>query len=169
MNDEPKPAASSRRTWIWIVLGIVLALFVVGTAIAGGLAYFIFRQTSIETTSAKTATDRFEQARARFQDRTPFIEIDPDGDLKIHHELERTTESELKALHILAWDDDDNRLVETSIPFWLVRLKASGPFNIDLAGRRDLEVTAHDLARRGPGIVVDFEEPGGARVLVWTE
>lgn len=171
MREESPSAKRRRNTWVWIVLAVVLSLLVVGFAIAGGFAYYIFRQTSIETTSSSTAADRFEQVRSRFKDRTPYIELDSDGDMKIHSELEGPTEAELKALHILAFDVDDSRLIESSIPFWFVRLKTSGPFKIQLDGRhRDLEVSAENLARRGPGIVVDFEEPGGgSRVLVWAE
>ncbi|MBI1873622.1 MAG: hypothetical protein HYS05_07010 [Acidobacteria bacterium] len=172
MNAEPHATTSSSRTrnWVLIVVGVCLALLVVGMALAGGFAYYIFRQTSIETTSSKGATDRFEQVRARFKDRTPYIELRSSGVLKVHHELEQAREVDLQSVRILAWDADDNRLAETSIPFWFVRLKASSPFSLKL-GRvsRDLEVTAHDLARFGAGIIVDFEEPGGTRVLVWTE
>jgi len=166
----PEESKKQTATWIWVVVGVVVCLAVIGMTIAGGVAYFIFKQTSFETVSAKDAGDRFEKVRSRFTDRTPYIEINKDGDIKIHSELERATESDLKALHILVWDADDDKLVETSIPFWLVKLKTDGPFTIQLDRRhRDLEVKAQNLARRGPGIVVDFEEPGEARVLVWTE
>jgi hypothetical protein len=33
----------------------------------------------------------------------------------------------------------------------------------------DLSLTVADVERYGPGIIVDFQPPGGGHMLVWTE
>jgi hypothetical protein len=63
-------------------------------------------------------------------------------------------------------------MVRMNVPFWLLRLK-SGPiaFSSYAANFDDerLRLSVEDLERRGPGIVVDFDDPREGRVLIWTE
>ena len=63
-------------------------------------------------------------------------------------------------------------MVRVSIPFWIVRMKMRGT-TIDLNGKHmnleDLRLTAEDLERFGPTLIVDHENTTGERVLVWSE
>lgn len=159
-----------RKTWPWVVAGVVIVFVILGVALLGGFAYYIYRQTSFETSTQEKADHEFQRVRSRFKDQTPYLELDLSGDLRIHRELEKPKEADLQSVYIMAWDVRENRLLRMTIPFWFVRLKASGAFNVQIGGwSRDLTVTAQDLARHGPGIVLDFEEPGGTRVLLWAE
>ena len=76
-----------------------------------------------------------------------------------------------QAMHLMAWDDDEGRLVTFAIPFWLLRLK-SGPIELSAYSQgwndRGVSFKIEDLERAGPGIVLDFSERDG-RVLVWAE
>ena len=73
---------------------------------------------------------------------------------------------------MIAFDPDDGRIVRVSIPFWLVRMKMRGA-TIDLNGNHmnleDLRLTAEDLERFGPTLIVDHKNTTGERVLVWSQ
>ena len=74
-------------------------------------------------------------------------------------------------LRILAFDPSDGRMVQVSVPFWLLRMKSHNA-TIDLNGSRmdleDLRLTIQDLERQGPALIVDHQAPDGDRVLVWS-
>jgi hypothetical protein len=75
-------------------------------------------------------------------------------------------------LKALAWRDGDRQLVSADTPFWFVKLKGPAArfalegtgFDLDRLG-----LTAADIERVGPGIVVDHAGADGNRLLVWTE
>jgi hypothetical protein len=72
----------------------------------------------------------------------------------------------------MAFDPDEGKIVRVSIPFWVVRMKMRGA-TIDLNGNHmnleDLRLTAEDLERFGPTLIVDHENATGERVLVWSQ
>jgi hypothetical protein len=79
---------------------------------------------------------------------------------------------------VLAYGVREQRLVEVDIPFWFYKMKApAAGFALNLTGIAnlttfdldDLGVTAADLERFGPGLVVDVDGPDGERLLIWTE
>ncbi|MCA1584816.1 MAG: hypothetical protein LC791_08610 [Acidobacteria bacterium] len=75
-------------------------------------------------------------------------------------------------LHVLAWDPDEERLARISLPFWLLRMKSTP---IELAayasGLDDegVELSAEDIEKYGPGIVLDHTTSSGERVLFWAQ
>lgn len=163
--------------WAWAVIAIV-ALFVIGIiAMAGAGVYFVTKQVQVRQASPASALSLFERTRVRFKDAKPLIELDTDGDiLRSHFEEARAksrgSSASLDALHILAWDADDEKVVQLAIPFWLLRLKR-GPIDVfsDTAGlrRADLRITVDDLEALGPSLIVDHRGRHGDRVLVWTQ
>lgn len=55
--------------------------------------------------------------------------------------------------------------------FWLIRLKTE-PFEVaveaaDVSGR--FEITVDEVERYGPALLLDHQESGGGRLLVWTD
>ena len=76
------------------------------------------------------------------------------------------------AVHVMAFDSKDGRIVNVTIPFWLLRLKMRGT-TIDLNGRsmdlEDLRLTVEDLERFGSILILDHKSPDGERVLVWSQ
>ncbi len=81
----------------------------------------------------------------------------------------------LHTLRVLAYDSDAGKLVNVSIPFWLLRL---APSNKKLSFLSDngidfdtdrVRLTLEDIERRGPGLMLDHKDRRGAQVLVWTE
>jgi len=78
----------------------------------------------------------------------------------------------VEAIHVMAYDPDDSRVVNVSIPFWLMRLQRGGSvinFNGNDMNLEDLKITIEDLERFGPTLIVDHKSPDGERVLVWSQ
>ena len=164
--------------WAWAVAAIV-ALFAIGIiALAGAGVYFVTRQVQVRETTSARAETLFDERRLQFKkDVRPLIELDSDGDIVRSHLAEaikrrRGAKPGLEALNVLAWDANEEKLVQIAIPFWLLRLKR-GPIEVfsDTAGLRDaeLQVTVDDLEALGPSLLIDHRGRRGDRVLVWTQ
>lgn len=149
----------------------LLAGLIAGAAI--GLLIFGFltwRVTTVERASAARALGRFAALRGKA---VPIIEITPDGAVarreRAPHEapLER-----LSRLHVLVYHPSSERLAESRIPFWFFRLKApAAQYALDGTGLdfERLGITAAELERFGPRVVIDHQTAGGTRVLIRTE
>ena len=172
MNDVAPP--QKKRTWLWVVLGVV-SIFVV-IAVAGmTFAVVFFRQNmTVTAMSSNNAAEQFDMVRARYPGQQPLLRM-VDG--RPEFVADRATKSAaettpLKTLHMMAWDDDEEQLVTFSIPFWLLRLK-SGPIRLSAYSQgwddRGVSFRIEDLERAGPGIVLDHSERSEGRVLVWAE
>jgi hypothetical protein len=78
----------------------------------------------------------------------------------------------LSRLHVLVYHASSERLAESRIPFWFFRLKApAAQYALDGTGL-DLErlgITAPELERFGPRVVLEHQATNGNRVLIRTE
>jgi len=163
--------------WAWAVIGIA-ALFIIGMiALAGAGVYFVTRQVQVREASPARAQSLFEQNRDRFKDVKPLIELDTDGEvIRSRFDEARAkahpSSASLDALHVLAWDAEDEKMVQVSVPFWLLRLKR-GPIDVfsDTAGlrRAGLRITVDELEALGPSLLIDHRGRHGDRVLIWTQ
>ena len=127
--------------------------------------------------SPARAQSLFEQSRERFKNVRPLIELDTDGDI-VRSRIEeargkaRGWSGSLDALHVLAWDANNEKVVQVSVPFWLLRMKR-GPIDVfsNTAGlrRADLHITVDELEALGPQLLIDHRGRHGDRVLVWTQ
>jgi hypothetical protein len=163
--------------WAWAVI-IVVALFVVGIiAMAGAGVYFVTRQVQVTSVAPADADQRFAEARERFSGAKPLIELDRGGEvvrsrLGEAQEARAGSTQKLEVLHVLAWDADDERIIDVAVPFWLLRLSRGPIGQFDDAGalrRANLRITAEDLERVGPALLIDHRAADGGRVLVWTQ
>jgi hypothetical protein len=72
----------------------------------------------------------------------------------------------------MAFDVDEGRLVNFSLPFWILRMK-SGPIRISAYQQgwddRGVSFRVEDLEKHGPGIIVDITEGNEGRVIIWAE
>ena len=164
------------KTWISVILGILIVVVMLGMAAIGGTAYFVyshFRQAPVED---QQAGDRFAQVRQRLSGRTALLEID-DRDEVVIHRLERPAADgdRLRTLKAMVYDPRDGRIVEVDIPFWLLRMMPSGgrfSFLNDRGVNFESErtrLTVEDLEGHGAGLILDHRDRRGAQVLVWTE
>ncbi len=171
MNGEQQPP-KKKRTWLWIVLGVVLFFFAVT---AGGcfVAIYMFREAvSVTEMSAGSADGEFEKVRARFAGQAPLINM-VDG--RPQFAADRATPGNpqpVRSIHIIAWDDDEAKLVRFSLPFWLLRLK-SGPIQLSSYSEgwddRGVSFRVEDIEKHGPGLLLDVSEGRDGRVIIWVE
>jgi len=166
--------AGKVKTWVWVVLGIVVIGVLAVIAMAGVGLYLFSQHIDTRAASPANAAREFEQVKARFGDQKPLIELDDHGRYLRSH-TDRTPPISVKppdSINVLAFDPDDGRIVRVSIPFWIVRMKMRGA-TIDLNGNHmnleDLKLTAEDLERFGPTLIVDHKNTTGERVLVWSQ
>ena len=166
--------AGKVRTWVWVVVGIVVlgVLGVVAMAAAG--LYFFAQNIDTREVSAASASQEFDDVRSKFTGQRPLIELDDRGRL-LRTNPDRPAQGEPRpphTLHVLAFDPDDGRIVSVTVPFWLLRFKMGGT-TIDFNGGRmdleDLKLTVEDLERFGPTLIVDHAMTSGERVLVWSQ
>lgn len=152
------------KRWLW-------ALLVAAAIGIGVFGVVLSRVTTAERVAPSEVSGRFESIRARFEDPRPMLTLGAGG------EIERRSPSALSAdrahvVHIMAYRGPVQGLVQIDVPLWFLRMK--GPAlryilrdtGIDLHA---LGLTARDLERFGPAIVMDEVSSSGDRVLVWTE
>ena len=168
------PMAGKVRTWVWVVVGVIVAGILGIVAMAAASLYYVSRHVDTKEVSPAMASREFDEVRARFPSQKPLIELDDRGDL-LRTNPDRPAQKNpkrLEQINVLAFDPDEGRIVRVTIPFWLLRLKAGGT-TIDLNhGRIDLEdlkLSVEDLERFGPTVIVDHSARSGERVLVWSQ
>ena len=167
---------STRKTWVSVVIAAVIIVGVLAVSAVGGTAYFIYRHVHTQFTPTENADKQFAEARARFAGQRPLIEIRKDDEPIINRDIIQKTmpAAKLETLRVLAYDTRANKLVNVSIPMWLLRMAPSNKFSfmkdngIDFDSDR-VHLTMEDVDRRGPGLLLDQADRRGSQVLVWTE
>lgn len=168
--------ASTKRTWLWIILGIAICIAIAFVTLVGGAVYMVSRHVKTELVGRNTAAQQFLEQRQRFAGQQPLVELrgnfGEDGSV-VHRPAESGRKVELQAIRVLVYDAHDGRLVHVDVPFWLVRLMPSrrvGSFgtNFDFESSR-VRLTVDDLERHGPGLILDGTDGRNAQVLVWAE
>jgi hypothetical protein len=164
--------AGKVKTWVWVVVGIVVVgiLGVISMAAAG--LYFLKQHVDIRSTTVAVATEDFQSIRQRFATQKPLIELDDHGDL-IRANVDRPNGTERpQTLNMMAFDPHEKKVIRLALPFWILRLKSGGGrfdigrSNVDLARMR---ITVEDLERYGPILILDQKDTDGSRVLVWSQ
>ncbi|MGH9140866.1 MAG: hypothetical protein ACRD2I_06965 [Vicinamibacterales bacterium] len=168
---------STRKTWISVAIAAVIIVGVLAVSAVGGTAYFIYRHVHAEFVPDDSAERRFADARARFAGQQPLLELRKGSDEPVfHRELipKAMPAAKLDALRVLAYDTRAGKLVNVTIPMWLLRLAPTNKFSflndngIDIDPDR-VHLTLDDLERRGPGLLLDQANRRGSQVMVWTE
>ncbi len=153
-----------------IALATTVALLL-GFSIFGSLVY---RAVSVEEASSSLALARFAAVRGKFADQAPMLEVDASGRITRSKAAPAagSVVPRVTRLEVLGYRAAEERLVAAHVPFWFFSMK--GPalqFAVRDTGL-DLErlrLTARDLSRHGPGLVLDQIRPNGDRLLVWAE
>ncbi len=170
MNET---AQSKKRTWVWVLVGVFFVFVVLAI---GGVVFSVafFQQSmSINAMSETSATEQFDAVRARFPGQQALIQLVDDRPQFIVDRATRTASTtSLKTLHVMAWDEDEEKLVTFSIPFWLLRMK-SGPIQLSAYSQgwddRGVSFRVEDIEKAGPGLILDVNERRDGRVLIWAE
>lgn len=164
-----------RRTWLQVAVAAIVVLAIAAIAIVGGTTVYVSRHISTESVPADAAEERIAAARARFGSTRAFLRIGADGRAVMNgREATGDVHAPLAMLRALAYDPAARKLVDISVPFWLLRLVPNGRISLDAnsgidfdAERLNLNLSA--LEDLGPGLVIDQEDRAGRKVLVWTE
>ena len=165
----------TKRTWISIVVAILVVLFMMAVVLVGSAVFYVRRHIRAEFVTTAVGSEAFERERAQFAGQQPLIEMREHDQPLIHRRTVIST-SPLQALHVLAFDPGAGKIVRVNIPFWLLRMAPGKRFNVggngmgfDLDTER-MHLTVDDVERAGPGLLLDGTSPrDGARVLIWTQ
>jgi hypothetical protein len=168
--------AATKKTWLWILLGVVGVVCVLAIAAVGLSVYFVASHIETEQADRRTAGERFSTARERFAGMTPLIAVSDSGRATIQRPGEGTGSGRpLTTLRVLVYDDNDGRLVSMNIPFWLVRrmpgrrLSLPNGTGVSFDSEDGVRLSTADLERLGPALILDQRDTRGAQILVWTE
>jgi hypothetical protein len=171
-EDAPKP--KRKLTWLWVILGILFVLFIVGVGVVF-MAVSFFRQnvTFADNIGESEANREFAAVLAKFPGQQPLIRL-VNGEPQYFADRASQTSSTkpLTTMHVLAFDPDDGDMATFSLPFWLLRMK-SGPIRLSAYSQgwddNGVSFKIEDLEKAGPGIVIDVTRPREGRFLVWVE
>jgi hypothetical protein len=160
------------RRWAPIVFGVTVFVVFVGiSAVVLSVAWFREHMT-IEAATGTSADAAFDDIRQRFRDKAPLLEMHGSAVARRNPPDAEAPRTSLTTMHVLAWDAREEKLARFEIPFWFVRLKETPiHFGTYATGLDDLKVslTAAEVERYGPGIIVDIERSGRDRALLWVE
>lgn len=168
----------ARNKWIPIIVGIVIFVVIVGIGLIGAAIYVFTRQVEFQTVETAAGEEQFQKLRAGFEGQTPFIELTGDGEFQearavVHRDLAKNPTGKVSTVHIRVWSPEERKLVSLDLPFWMIRLMGNKPIDLETGhsgfSRVSLRVTAEELERRGPGLVMNHTAPRGESVLVWLE
>src|SRR5688572_13984738 len=123
--------ATNARTWRQIAIATIVLLAIAAIAIIGGATFYVYRHIRAEFVSADAAEARIGSARARFGAQQALLRIDADGDAVVTgRENAAGSHERLVTLRALAYDPGARKLVDVSIPFWLLRLAPGGRISL---------------------------------------
>jgi hypothetical protein len=169
--------ASTKRTWLWIIFGIVLCIALGVAGLVAGGVYMVSKHVRTELVGKISAEEQFVRERDRFSGQTPLIEMsgsDFDHRVTVHRSGDAAPKTELQTMRVLVYDAHEGRLVHVDLPFWLLRLVPSGRLgNVSGSGSdfsfESGRITVDDLERHGPGLILDTKDSRDAQILIWTE
>jgi uncharacterized protein YneF (UPF0154 family) len=169
--------ASTKRTWLWIIFGVVLCIALGVAGLVAGGVYMVSKHVRTELVGRISAQEQFVNQRDRFTGQKPLIEMSGEfGDHKVtvHRNGDGAPKTELQTMRVLVYDAHEGRLVHVDLPFWLLRLVPSGRLgNVSGSGSdfsfESGRITVDDLERHGPGLILDAKDSRDAQILIWTE
>jgi hypothetical protein len=163
-----------RRNWLLVLFGVVVLVVFVGIGAVIAIGAWVQQNMTVHGSSAADAQAEFETVRRRFSERPPLLELRHGRPAYAGSgpPAATATPQRLERMYVLAWDREDSRLVSLSIPFWVLRLKATPiQFSAYASGFDDngVKLRPEDIERYGPGIILDTNTPSGERVLLWAQ
>ncbi len=156
---------ASRRIRLW--LAVAVAIF----ALVAAVAYPVLRDLRVSTVSKFEGLEALALARAKFADDRPLVEITSDGwpHVRVNRSPDHVPRHPVHHLVVLTYDSPRERLIRTRVPLWAVQLGGWKNVFVRSVGLGDLQLTADDIRRHGPGLVADLRGPGERQTLLWAE
>jgi hypothetical protein len=170
--DVLKGAATMQVTRL-IVVGMALS----GTIVAFAAIFFYFAHHHSKHVSAQAAEAEFQLLRDRFAGQKPLLDMD-ERRASIDMSAQATA-APLHAFHTMIFDTrGGERLVQVTMPYRFGRLLGRGGFRWlgELTFLDDTEfdpepihLSLDQVARHGPGLVVDYRHASGGQFIAWVE
>jgi hypothetical protein len=160
------------KRWVWVVLAIFSFTAIGCLGIVGAGAYFMMRHIDVREARPADVRAEFASLRERFKDQKPLLEM-KNGSVSMRALEEKSNRYEgplPESLCLLAWEEGEAKRARICLPFWLLKLKSGKGLKLDVkeAGIERIEVSAEDLERAGPALLLDRSD-GRHRLLMWTE
>ena len=156
------------KTRTRVILSLVAVAVIGIVALMGTGAVIVLRNLRITRPAASTLDAQFDEVRHRFPARPPLIQIDDPLRSRVHvnHPPDSAPLQRLDRFEILAWQAEDEKLVQTRAPIWMMRFSMLNLLSEFGLAPGSLRLTVDDVQRYGPGVVIDFTSPKGDRVLI---
>ncbi len=151
---------------------VVLALVACAVVAIGVFGFLASRAVTVEEAPAPEALRRFESIRAALGGREPLIGLDEAGNVIRRAAPPLTAPRPVTRLGVIAYQSAEQRLVTADVPMWFFKMKGPPTQFLVRGTGLDLErlqITARDLERFDPSVVIDHTRANGDRLLVWTE
>ena len=150
-----------------------LALFLL--AAAAGFAIFgimVWRAVDVVDAAPADAAVEFDRVRARFGEEPPLLTIDAEEKILRRDAAPRSPAAPATRLRVLSYRAAAGRLTRANAALWFLKIKGPAAQMILRDTGLDLEelrLTAADLERLGPAVILDRASASGDRLLMWTE
>lgn len=168
--SEPQP---KKRSWWPVIIGVVIALVIIAAGSIAITISYVREHLEVEQASADEVDRAFDEARAKFPGKPALMRVvDRMPQVNTERATAQPSTTRLTTLYVLAFDPRDGRLARFQLPFWFLRLKATPIKFSSYAGgliNDGVQLDVETIEKNGPGLVLDMEEPGGDRILVWAE
>ncbi len=169
---------AKKQSWALIIVGVVVLIVVVCVGVLAVAGYFVYRQFAFESAPATQVSVEREFARVeeKFKGQQPIIALRDGEPVEVEPppETAPAVRHHIEAIHILVWQPDERKMFRMNIPFWIIRMTKGRPVHLGREFSEDgeplrLNITAADIERRGPCLILNVTKPGRERVLVWAE
>jgi hypothetical protein len=156
-----------------ILLAVIASVAVIVIAVVAAAVWIFTSVVHNETMTETAATKTLEDVRARFNGVTPVIALRPTGPVLLRRAPDTKPPGELRTLHILRWNIQDEEMSRVEMPFAILRLR-NAPFRLqmdrdDAGGSISTSLRVADIERYGPTLLMDDRLPDGGRVLIWSD
>ena len=123
-------------------------------ALMGTGAFIILSNLRITRPAASTLAARFDEVRRRFPTRPPLIQVDDALRRRVHvnHPPDSAPLRRLDRFEILAWQAEDEKLVQTRAPVWMMRfsmLNLLSEFAQQVPTTENLCIAIYEIVKRG--------------------
>jgi hypothetical protein len=139
-------------------------------AFAGMSSYVVLRHMEMRSGTEAEAVREFDEIKKRFAGRQPLVEMTgPQArDIRINR-LVHPQGLRAKTLYVVTWSADDDRVLRTDVPLWLMRFSTLNILSSLGVAPDQFRLTVVEIERYGPGLVVDYRRPAQTHVLIWVE
>src|SRR6266550_5176927 len=118
--------ASTKRIWLWVILGVAGSLFLLAVILVGGAIFEFRRHVRNEWVGTAVAEQQFDRQRERFKGQQPLIEFAGNDrgndDATVHRAAPDAPRVPINTLRVLIYDLRQNHLIHVDVPGWMIRM-----------------------------------------------